>query len=242
MIDFVQVNETAPKTRPGPYNPAATTGPLSADERLAGGLHGGQGQQAMQSPPALGGGHGELGGAAAGPEEVAPDVDAFDVSHSERGPYIEGEMPAPDRDPFVMRETRRLQDTYVSKLGIFLYVYGLGVYLVRTTLGDLPVIPDWVMWTILSGCTFTALTLAIAIRRRPRPWVSILFTLVSAAILTLALMYHGSLDNFSALYLLTLIVPMLFYSPRWAMVSVLGVSALSLVPYYGVSNTTRRVW
>src|SRR5437773_4533088 len=98
MVELFEVNGRAPKTRPGshtpktrpgPYNPVAATGPLSADERLAGGSH--QGQQGMQSPPPLGGGHGEIMGATAGPEGIAPGVDA-DTSPESR--VLSPESPA----------------------------------------------------------------------------------------------------------------------------------------------------
>jgi diguanylate cyclase (GGDEF)-like protein len=204
MSDIAQVTGNTGKSSNGTYGPVVETGPLSADERLTGRFRQG---------------------------ELRLAVDDFDLPALERGSYAEGIASVPDENPFVTRETRRFHNTYISKLGIFLYVFGLGLYVARAALGDLPAIPDWVPWATIGGCGLTAVLLSAAVKRRPRPWVSTLFTLVSAGILTLALVYHGPSDAFSALYLLTLVVPMLFYPRRWAVASVAGVSILSMLPY-----------
>src|SRR3954451_12056934 len=216
MPDTTQA--TTNKPRPGNRNaprepsiptsgPVPQTGPLSADERLT----------------------------ARSPQAHLPLVaDDYALPTPGRGRPSENSNSVPDQNPFVARELRRLRNAYTSRLGVFLYVFGLALYLERTAVGDLPPIPDWVTWTTVGGCVLTALILAVAIQSKPRPWVSGLFTLVSAAILTLAVMYHGHEgepggDTFGSLYLLTLVVPMLFYSRLWAVLSVAWVSALSML-------------
>src|SRR5690349_13981993 len=49
----------------------------------------------------------------------------------------------PDRHPFIRREIRYLQKGYMTRLGLFLYLMGIGIFLVRLAVGYLPPIPDW---------------------------------------------------------------------------------------------------
>src|SRR5438477_8048350 len=55
----------------------------------------------------------------------------------------------PDHNPFVLREARRLRNTYMAKLGLFLYLVGLALYVIRVAMGDLPSVSLWVYGTTI---------------------------------------------------------------------------------------------
>lgn len=144
----------------------------------------------------------------------------------------------PDRNPFVMREARRLSRAYISRIGVLLYVVALGLYFLRLAAGGLRSVPEWVPLSVIGASIGVIAALTFLLRYRLRPWFSLIFTLGSAATLTFALIYYGPDNSLGGVYLLTLIVPMLFYPRTVALLSVCGVAVLSVLPYFLSSSAS----
>lgn len=146
----------------------------------------------------------------------------------------------PDTNPFVLREASRFRSIYMNRLGVFLYVIGIVLFLVRLAAGSLPAIPSWVFAASVVLGTVSMFLLVVAQTRRQPVWVYMLFTMIGMMLFTLLLLYTGTGGTFEELYLLSLIVPALFFSVRWALVAATGVSLLSIVPYiWGPAYSTQ---
>src|SRR5262245_49766298 len=165
-----------------------------------------------------------------GPQQEKPTRTTL-LDFDNTAPFVPNNTTVPDLNPFIEHENRSRRGYYMVRLGVFLYVAGLLMYLTRLGLGTLPPVPLWlpVVTTVLA----TASVLIVALFRASR-WqepVFAFFSLAGATVVALALLYYGPEDSFNTLYLLTLLVPMLFLPRAWALCTTLGVCALSVLPY-----------
>ncbi len=144
---------------------------------------------------------------------------------------VQGSSFIPDRNPFMVRESNQRFNFYRDRIGTSLYLIIVALYLSRLVVGDLPPLPMWLPWMMLGAALLMGAFLWTLHRFRPHSWAYVVFTMLAAGIVAFQVIYFGADSGFDDLYMLTLVVPALFYSRKWAAVSVAIVSLLSLVPY-----------
>jgi diguanylate cyclase (GGDEF)-like protein len=146
-------------------------------------------------------------------------------------PFVSRNSTVPDLNPFIEYENRSRRGYYMIRLSVFLYIAGLLMYLTRLGLGVLPPVPLELPVVITALAMVSVLIVAVFKASRWQEPVFAFFSLVGATAVAMALLYYGPEDTFNAMYLLTLLVPMLFLPRVWALCTTLGVCALSVVPY-----------
>lgn len=138
---------------------------------------------------------------------------------------------ARDASTLIENEANKRRDSYMSRMGLVIYLVALVLYGARIAVGYLPTVYPWVPWLTLSLALLGGAFVWSLRNHKLRTPVFVVLTFCGAGIITFELLYYGLDNTFSDLYLLTLIVPMVFFSQRLSLLTVIGVSALSIVPY-----------
>jgi diguanylate cyclase (GGDEF)-like protein len=165
------------------------------------------------------------------PADREEHLSAF--SAAQDGSRGNGEGPSVSSlNPFVLRETRRLRDHFMNQMSLFLYLVALPMVVIRLALGYLPGAPPSAAWNALGIATVATGSLLLLHHWKPRLWIFIVFSWISAGVVAYLEASYGTDTSVGGMYLLALIVPALFFPLRWALLTTVGVSLWSLVPYF----------
>lgn len=115
--------------------------------------------------------------------------------------------------------TTRRRDSYMSRMGLIIYLVALVLYGARLAVGYLPSVYPWVPWLTLSLALLGGAFVWSLRNHKLRTPVFVVLTLCGAGIITFELLYYGLDNTFSDLYLLVLIVPMVFFSSRLSLLT-----------------------